>query len=81
MGCLSRRSHWEQDMSEQQTPELPDHIPIPDTAEDIVLTIQLALARGYTPAEILDENSPICDRLRGFKSTQKTAKATGSTQP
>lgn len=38
-----------------------------DTAEDIVKTIHLALLRGYSPAEILDENSPVYDRIRSFK--------------
>lgn len=31
---------------------------------DIVQTIALGLDRGYTPAELLDENSPIRDRIR-----------------
>ena len=31
---------------------------------DIVQTIELGLTRGYTPAELLDENSPVRDRIR-----------------
>lgn len=31
---------------------------------DIVQTIELGLKRGYTPADLLDENSPIRDRMR-----------------
>lgn len=31
---------------------------------DIAETIELGLKRGYTPAELLDENSPIRDRIR-----------------
>lgn len=31
---------------------------------EIVETIELGLKRGYTPSELLDENSPIRDRIR-----------------
>jgi hypothetical protein len=31
---------------------------------DLVKTIALALERGYAPSDILDENSPIRDRIR-----------------
>lgn len=35
----------------------------PESARDIVQAIALALKRGYTPDEILDENSPIANRI------------------
>jgi len=35
----------------------------PESARDIVQTIALAMKRGYTPNEILDENSPIAERI------------------
>lgn len=31
---------------------------------DIAATIELGLQRGYKPAELLDENSPVRDRIR-----------------
>lgn len=31
---------------------------------DIIETIAVALARGYTTADVLDENSPVRDRIR-----------------
>ncbi len=33
---------------------------------DIIETIELALQRGYAPSDILDENSPIRDRIRAY---------------
>lgn len=36
---------------------------------DIIETIELGLTRGYTPAELLDENSPIRDRMRAVLSS------------
>lgn len=50
-------------------PKEPKQYPgsIPTGAEDIVQTIKLALERGYTPAEILDENSPIRDRITSYR--------------
>jgi len=39
---------------------------------DVAETIELGIKRGYTPAELLDENSPIRDRIRAA-----IAKATG----
>lgn len=35
----------------------------PDLLE-IIQTIELGLKRGYTPADLLDENSPVRDRIR-----------------
>ena len=34
-----------------------------ESARDIVQTIALAMQRGYAPSEILDENSPIAERI------------------
>lgn len=34
------------------------------SAIGILEAIELGLQRGYTPAELLDENSPIRDRIR-----------------
>jgi len=39
---------------------------------DILQTIELGLRRGYSAAELLDENSPVRDRIRAA-----IAKATG----
>lgn len=42
-------------------------VPAPDRAaelQDIVQTIELGLKRGYAPSDLLDENSPIRDRMR-----------------
>jgi hypothetical protein len=42
---------------------------------DIAETIELGLKRGYTPAELLDENSPIRDRLRSAIAVVPEARA------
>lgn len=42
---------------------------------DIIRTIALGLERGYTPAELLDENSPVRDRIRLALATPTAAKA------
>jgi hypothetical protein len=50
-----------------RTISLPEAVPADNTPAgwlDIVQTIELGLQRGYTPAELLDENSPIRDRMR-----------------
>lgn len=42
-------------------------VPSPDQGAellDIIQTIELGLTRGYTPADLLDENSPVRDRMR-----------------
>jgi hypothetical protein len=31
---------------------------------DLIETIELAMKRGYDPKDVLDENSPIRDRIR-----------------
>lgn len=53
-----------------QQPELwPYAGSIPPGADDIVRTIALALERGYSASEILDENSPIRDRINAYSKT------------
>lgn len=58
------------DAAPAQQPELwPYAGSIPPGADDIVRTIALALERGYSASEILDENSPIRDRINAYSKT------------
>ena len=46
----------------------------PESARDIVQTIAMAIMYGYTPAEILDENSPITERIRAEDAVLRSRK-------
>lgn len=59
---------------QDQEPQALPPGPIPIGADDIVKTLQLALKRGYTAAEILDENSPIRERIEAY-ATQEPQRA------
>lgn len=49
--------------AEQAVAGIPDAQMV-HTPQGICEAIELGLRRGYTPAELLDENSPIRDRIR-----------------
>ncbi len=44
-----------------------------ESAIDILQTIALALHTGYTPAEILDENSPVANRILAEVRAQRSS--------
>ncbi len=48
---------------EQESTPRPEPVALTDE-RDIIETIELALQRGYAPGDILNENSPIRDRIR-----------------
>jgi hypothetical protein len=68
--------HWWTWQNARAALRAPAGVPsgsVPPGADDIVQTIALAMKRGYTPAEILDENSPIADRIRAHVAARAPA--------